>query len=80
MLRAGPAITGTYSFPRVPAGDYFLIAVVESPAAATALDVPGLLRDWLNPAFLRAVSGAAVRVRVTDGESQTMDLKTAGIR
>jgi hypothetical protein len=39
-----------------------------------------LLRDWLNPAFLRAVSGAAVRVRVTDGESQTMDLKTAGIR
>jgi len=80
MLRAGASITGMYAFNRVPADDYFLVAVVESPTMPTALDVPGLLSDWLNPAFLRAVSGAAVRVRVTDGETQTMDLKMTSIR
>jgi hypothetical protein len=95
VLSVSTSLTGTYAFPRVPAGDYFLVAATErtgttgTTGAAGAIDattppsvvdLPGSLRDWQNPAFLAAVSKAAVRVRVTEGEAQTQDLKTTVIR
>ena len=80
FLSVGTTPAGAYTFARVPAGDYLLVAVVEAPAAPSAIDVPGVLRDWRNPAFLRAVSGAAVRVRVGDGDAVTQELKATVIR
>ena len=80
FLSVGTTLTGAYTFARVPAGDYLLVALVEAPAAPSAIDVPGVLRDWRDPRFLRAVSGAAVRVRVPDREVVTQELKTTVIR
>ena len=80
FLSVGATPTGAYTFSRVPAGDYILVAVVEAPAGPNAIDVPGVLRDWRNPAFLRAVSGAGVRVRVGDSEVATQELKATVIR
>jgi hypothetical protein len=83
FLTIGTTRTGTYALPRVPAGDYFLVAATESVDAASAsnaIDLPGSLRDWHNPAFLAALSRTATRVRVTDGEAQTYDLKTVVVR
>jgi hypothetical protein len=74
-------LAGRYVMPRVPAGDYFLVAATETIDPRTAvIDLPGSLRDWLNPAFLAAISKSAVRVHVTDGQAQTQDLKTTVVR
>jgi hypothetical protein len=83
FISASTAASGTFALAPVPAGDYFLVAATEKVDATTpttVLDLPGSLRDWQNPAFLAAVSKAAVRVRVTEGEAQTQDLRTTVIR
>jgi hypothetical protein len=76
-------LAGAYVFPRVPAGDYFLVAAtdkVDANTAPTIIDLPGSLREWQNPAFLAALSRTAVRVQVADGQAQTQDLKATVIR
>jgi hypothetical protein len=60
---------GTYLFPALPPGEYYLVAVRED-----------FVDDWRDPSFLQAISVAAQRVRVMEGERRTQDLKTASIR
>jgi hypothetical protein len=55
-IRAGrPASDGSFSFPDLPPGDYLMAAV-------------SMIEDgqWLDPAFLAALSKSAVKVRVPD--------------
>jgi Carboxypeptidase regulatory-like domain len=51
---------------RVPAGDYFLVAVAEVE--------PG---EWNDPDFLSPLRDRAVRVTLADGERKTIDLTLA---
>ncbi len=59
-----PSSAGRYVFRGLPAGSYLL-------AAVTDLE-PGRLYD---PAFLKALAGAAVPVTITDGGRQTQDIR-----
>jgi len=57
---------GRYKIPCLPPGDY-LAAALRGDAAT----------DWQNPTFLEAVSRAATRITIADGEKKAQDLRTS---
>ena len=65
-VRAGSA--GTFQIQRLPAGEYFLIAV--NPAQIDA---------WTDPQFLAVASARATRVTLAWGDKKTQDLTYAEI-
>lgn len=56
--------TGAYSVSNLPAGEYFVAAVADKTAV-----------DWQNPAFLASLTTDAVRVRLSDGQRATQNVK-----
>ena len=61
-----PAADGAFSFKDLPAGEYFLGALLDVDQG-----------DWLRPGFLDGVVGAAVRVKLIDGQKVVQDLQIA---
>jgi hypothetical protein len=59
--------SGSYIIPGLPAGEYFVITGTDD-----------MLTDWQAPDALNALSRRATRVQITDGQSQTLDLKSGG--
>jgi hypothetical protein len=57
---------GAYSIPNLPAGEYFVIAATE-PALA----------DWQDAKVLDKLSRTATKVKISDGEKKTVDLRKA---
>jgi len=81
FFSATTASGGAYSFSPVPAGEYFLAAVIEMPSTdLEAVKLPGALRDWMNPAVLSALAKQAVRIHVEDTESVRQDLRAIRVR
>jgi hypothetical protein len=60
---------GSYVFPALPPGDYYVVAATED-----------FIEDWRDPAFLETISGSAEQVHVNEGERRTLDLLTTPIR
>jgi hypothetical protein len=60
---------GKYSFPNLPAGDYYVAAVKDDR-----------VDDWWDPALLRMVAAVARQVRLVDGEQRRQDLDTLEIK
>jgi hypothetical protein len=60
---------GTYLFPVLPPGEYFVIALHED-----------VMETYQDPEFLRSVSRAATRVQVIEGERRTQDLRTVTLK
>ncbi len=60
---------GTYSFPALPAGDYFVAAIDRSRAST-----------WHDPDYLTQLERSAVRVTLNWGQSRSTDLTVAGAR
>lgn len=58
--------TGAYSVSNLPAGEYFVAAVPDKMAV-----------DWQNPEFLGSLTTDAVRVRLSDGQKATQNVKVA---
>lgn len=58
--------TGAFTIGNLPAGDYYLAAVTEKIAA-----------DWQNPEFLASLVSDATRVRLSDGQKLTQNVKVA---
>jgi hypothetical protein len=63
--RTGP--DGTYRFPGLPPADYLVVAVDDVEQG-----------EWFDPAFLERMRRHAVRVRLSEGEQQTRDVRLAG--
>ena len=67
IAQTRPASDGAFSVRGLPAGEYWL-------AALTDVD-----RDeWFDPAFLRQLVSAAMKVTLADGEKKTQDIRVAG--
>jgi hypothetical protein len=62
-LRSVPVRNGIFEIPKMPAGDYDLVAVDE-----------GLADRWRDPAFLESAARVATRVAIGWGETRTQDL------
>jgi len=60
---------GRYTFPNLPAGEYYVAAVKD--------DTVG---DWWDPALLRMLVPVARQVRLLDGEQRRLDLDTLEIK
>lgn len=60
---------GSYSFTGLPAGDYYVLAVEPSNRMA-----------WLEPGFFARMAGAASRLSVGWGESQTANLSIVAVK
>jgi hypothetical protein len=58
--------TGAFTIGNLPAGDYYLAAVTEKIAV-----------DWQNPEFLASLTSDATRVRLSDGQKLTQNVKVA---
>lgn len=58
--------TGAFTIGNLPAGDYYLAAVTEKIAV-----------DWQNPEFLASLASDATRVRLSDGQKLTQNVKVA---
>ncbi len=67
-IRSAPVRQGSYEI-RVPAGDYYLVAVDEA-----------LADRWRDPAFLEAASRVATRVSLGWGEISRQDLAVVDVR
>jgi hypothetical protein len=63
------ALNGGYRFPRLPAGDYYLVALPEEDTI-----------HWQDPVRLEALARLAIRVTLSDGETKVQDLATTSIR
>ena len=63
------ACSGKYNFPDLPAGDYFVVAIPEEQAVV-----------WREPGRLAVLSRLATRVRLTEGQAATQDLRTVTVR
>jgi uncharacterized protein (DUF2141 family) len=61
--------SGAYSFPNLPAGDYYVAAVTDDT-----------VDDWWDPALLRVLSRVARQIRLGDGEQRREELETAAIK
>jgi hypothetical protein len=61
---ARPATTGSFTFRDLPPGDYLMIPVTDVE--------PG---QWYDPAFLRQLQGAAVLLKLAEGERKTETLR-----
>ena len=60
---------GTYSFPALPAGDYFVAAIDRSRAST-----------WHDPEYLAQLERSAVRVSLAWGQPRSTDVTLAGGR
>jgi hypothetical protein len=55
---------GSFTFTRVPPGDYLMAAVDDAE--------PG---EWYDPSFLQRLAPAAVRVAIAEGEKKVQDIR-----
>ena len=67
ILSTKTANDGTYSFLRVPPGEYQLAAVDDVEQG-----------EWYDPAFLQRLVPSAVKVTIGEGEKKVQDLKIGG--
>jgi protocatechuate 3,4-dioxygenase beta subunit len=58
------SLTGAFTIPAPPDGDYFLVAIPDEDAA-----------DWQNPAVLRKISAIADRIQVRDAQPVARNLQ-----
>jgi len=58
------SLTGAFTIPAPPDGDYFLVAIPDEDAA-----------DWQNPAVLRKISEIADRIQVRDAQPVARNLQ-----
>jgi hypothetical protein len=65
-VRPRPAAGGAFSIMDLPAGDYRLAAVDNTPP-----------EDWQQASFLEQLAAASVKVTIRDGEKTTQDIKIA---
>ena len=56
--------TGEFSFSSVPVGDYYLMAIADDDGS-----------DWQDPDVLDALSRAAVRITINDGDQKTVTIR-----
>jgi len=63
-LSARPGTDGRFTFADLPAGEYFLAALIDLDPA-----------EWQTPAFLEQVAPAAIRIVVGEGERKVQDLR-----
>ena len=61
--------TGEFNFNSLPPGAYHVVALPDAQAA-----------DWMDPAFLAAVSRVARQITIGEGEQKTLHLRTQVIR
>ena len=61
--------SGEFSFNSLPPGSYHVVALPDEQAA-----------DWVDPAFLEAVSRIATQITIGDGEQKTANLRTRVLR
>ena len=67
IAQTRPANDGVFSVRGLPAGEYFLAALTD------------VERDeWFDPAFLRQLVPAAMKVTLADGEKKTQDIRITG--
>ena len=64
---ARPDVAGRYAIADLPPGDYFL-------AAVTDIDE----NDWQDPAFLRQLVPASIRIAIAEGATTVQDLMIGG--
>jgi hypothetical protein len=64
ILQTRPANDGTFALKGMPAGDYYIAALTDVEPD-----------EWLSPAFLESLVGAAVKVTVTDGQKTVQNLE-----
>ena len=69
MRGTRPARNGSYSFIGLPAGEYYVAAVKD-----------GAFPPWPDPSVLEELSRSASTVHLSDGETQSQDLKTLGAK
>lgn len=62
-----PGTDGRYTVRNLPPGDYGLAAVTDVE--------PG---EWFDPAFLRELLAASMRITLNDGDRKTQDIRLAG--
>jgi hypothetical protein len=67
ILTSRTAKDGTFTFKRLPPGDYSLAAIDDVE--------PG---EWFDPAFLQRIEPTAIKVSIGDGETKTQDIRAAG--
>jgi uncharacterized protein (DUF2141 family) len=67
IITARTAKDGSYSFRRVPPGDYALAPVDDVE--------PG---EWFDPAFLQRLVPTAIKLTIGDGERKTQDIHVGG--
>jgi len=67
ILTSRVAGDGTYAFPNVPPGDYWLAPVDDVE--------PG---DWFDWSFLQRIEPTAIKVTIGEGEKKTQDLRVGG--
>jgi protocatechuate 3,4-dioxygenase beta subunit len=67
ILTSRVAGDGTYVFPNVPPGDYWLAPVDDVE--------PG---EWFDASFLQRIEPAAIKVTIGEGEKKTEDLRVGG--
>ena len=67
MRSARVSKTGSYTFEALPAGDYFVASIHEESYG-----------QWQTPDVLEELARTAVQVKLGDGESKTLDVKTTG--
>ena len=69
MRTARANADGSYLFPALPPGDYYLVALHET-----------FEDEWRDPAFLETLSRTAEQIQLAEGERKTQDLRTATLR
>jgi len=65
IVSARADAAGVYKLTAIPAGDYLVAAVDEVEQG-----------EWFDPAFLEELKAHATRVKITEGEQQTADVKS----
>jgi uncharacterized protein (DUF2141 family) len=64
-----PTAEGRYSIRALPAGEYFMAAVVDIEDG-----------EWGDPAFLQQLTGGSLRLTLGDGETKTQNLQVGAVR
>jgi len=62
-----PGTDGRYTVRNLPPGEYGIAAVTDVE--------PG---EWFDPAFLRELTGASMRITLADGDRKTQDIRLSG--
>jgi hypothetical protein len=67
LRSARPANDGTFTFDALPAGDYYVAAVLD-----------GTYSQWQDPQVLAELARTATQVRLADGDTKTQDVVRSG--